>query len=71
MNTPMDESLNFCTPNIRPKAPPKKTSSDMPGVMCAKTPVCTPIQAPSTVGSIDSASSQYVLRSTLFESTTP
>jgi hypothetical protein len=58
MKTPTAESLNCCTANIRPIAPPKNTRIDMPGDRCAKAPVVTPIQAPSTVGISDSVSSQ-------------
>ena len=36
----------------------------MPAPIVLMIPVLTPIQAPSTVGTIDRASSQYVLRRT-------
>ncbi len=41
-----------------------KTMKLMPTPMVVIKPVDTPIHAPSTVGTIDSASSQYVLRNT-------
>ena len=56
--TPAAEFLVFSMANMKPKAPARKTIRPMPGDMAAAMPVCTPIQAPSTVGTIDSASSQ-------------
>ena len=56
--TPAAEFLVFSMANMKANAPPRKTIALMPTPSVATTPVLTPIQAPSTVGSIDSASSQ-------------
>ncbi len=56
--TPAAEFFVFSIANIRPKAPPRNTIMVMPGPIAATIPVLTPIHAPSTVGTIDSASSQ-------------
>ncbi|MCY1374328.1 hypothetical protein D9M69_616640 [compost metagenome] len=56
--TPAAEFLVFSMANMKPKAPPRKTIRPRPPVRLAVMPVATPIQAPSTVGSMDSASSQ-------------
>ena len=56
--TPMLEFLNFSMANIKPNAPAKKTMVLTPMPILAITPVVTPIQAPSTVGTNDKASSQ-------------
>ena len=56
--TPAAEFLVFSIANMKPKAPTRKTIRPMPGDMARAMPVLTPIQAPSTVGTIDSASSQ-------------
>ena len=56
--TPVADSLVFSMANIRPKAPTRNTIMLMPGLIAAMMPVVTPIHAPSTVGTIDSASSQ-------------
>jgi hypothetical protein len=49
---------------MKPNAPARNTMALMPGPIARVMPVVTPIHAPSTVGTIDSASSQYVLRRT-------
>ena len=56
--TPAAEFLVFSIANMKPKAPARNTMTLMPAPMVAMMPVATPIQAPSTVGTIDSASSQ-------------
>ena len=56
--TPAAEFLVFSIANMKPNAPPRKTTSPIPGDIMLAMPVVTPIQAPSTVGTIDSASSQ-------------
>ena len=56
--TPAAEFLVFSIANMKPKAPTRNTIRLRPGDMAAASPVETPIQAPSTVGTIDSASSQ-------------
>ncbi|MCY1378179.1 hypothetical protein D9M69_657920 [compost metagenome] len=56
--TPAAEFLVFSIANMKPKAPPKKTIRPSPPVSERVMPVLTPIQAPSTVGSRLSASSQ-------------
>ena len=56
--TPAAEFLVFSIANMKPKAPPRNTMALMPMPRPATMPVCTPIQAPSTVGRSDSASSQ-------------
>ncbi len=56
--TPAEESFVFSIANMKPNAPPRNTIALMPMPSEATMPVCTPIQAPSTVGIIDSASSQ-------------
>ena len=58
IGTPAAESLVFSIAYMKPKAPTRKTISPMPGDIARARPVETPIQAPSTVGTIDSASSQ-------------
>ena len=62
--TPAAEFLVFSIANMNANAPPRKTIALMPWPITLVMPVVTPIHAPSTVGTIDSASSQYVLRST-------
>ena len=54
--TPVAEFLNFSMANMKPKAPAKKMIKLMPVPIRAMMPVDTPIQAPSTVGIIDTAS---------------
>ena len=49
---------------MKPNAPAMKTTKLIISPIEATMPVVTPTQAPRTVGTIDSASSQYVLRST-------
>ncbi len=66
--TPAAESLVFWIANMKPNAPPRKTIRPRPPVSGAVMPVATPSQAPSTVGIMLSASSQYVLRRTLLRS---
>ena len=66
--TPAAEFFVFSIANIKPKAPPRKTIRLMPGPIAPTMPVLTPIHAPSTVGTIESASSQYVLRRTRLRS---
>ncbi len=56
--TPAADSLVFSMAYMKPKAPPRNTIRPMPGDMAREKPVETPIQAPRTVGTIDSASSQ-------------
>ncbi|MDT4867546.1 hypothetical protein FQZ97_1024650 [compost metagenome] len=56
--TPAAEFFVFSMANMKPKAPPRKTISPRPPPRLAVMPVCTPTQAPSTVGSMDNASSQ-------------
>ncbi|MOA69076.1 hypothetical protein D3C78_1970510 [compost metagenome] len=56
--TPAAEFLVFSMAYMKPKAPPRNTMMPMPGDMARVRPVATPSQAPSTVGTIDSASSQ-------------
>ena len=56
--TPAAEFLVFSIANMKAKAPPRNTIALMPAPSVAIAPVETPIQAPSTVGTIDSASSQ-------------
>jgi len=56
--TPAAECLVFSMANMKPKAPPMKTSRPTKPVRPAVMPVATPTQAPSTVGSRLSASSQ-------------
>ena len=56
--TPAAEFLVFSMANMKPKAPARKTIRPIPGDIDRASPVDTPIQAPSTVGTIDSASSQ-------------
>ncbi len=58
IGTPAAEFLNFSIANMKPKAPAMNTIRPMPGDIARAMPVCTPSQAPSTVGTIDSASSQ-------------
>jgi len=58
IGTPAAEFLVFSIANMKPKAPARKTTRLMPGDIRLAMPVDTPIQAPSTVGTIDSASSQ-------------
>ncbi len=56
--TPAAEFLVFSIANMKPKAPARKTTIEMPGDIARARPVERPSQAPSTVGTIDSASSQ-------------
>ena len=56
--TPVAEFLVFSIANMKPNAPAMKTMKLMPAPSVATMPVATPTQAPSTVGTIDSASSQ-------------
>ncbi len=56
--TPAAWSLYFSIANIKPNAPTKNTIVLMPTPIALISPVDTPIQAPSTVGTIESASSQ-------------
>ena len=56
--TPAADSFVFSMANMKPNAPARNTTSPMPGDMALARPVDTPSQAPSTVGTIDSASSQ-------------
>ncbi|XQU70286.1 hypothetical protein OJJOAM_003017 [Cupriavidus sp. H18C1] len=57
--TPMALFLVFSIAKKKPKAIARNRISDRPGLAAMKLkPVATPIQAPSTVGTIDSASSQ-------------
>ena len=56
--TPAAEFLVFSMANMKPKAPPRNSTKPSPGDRAAENPVATPAQAPSTVGTIDSASSQ-------------
>ena len=56
--TPAAEFLVFSIANMKPNAPARKTMKLMPAPIAATMPVLTPIQAPSTVGTIESASSQ-------------
>ena len=57
IGTPAAEFLNFSIANMKPNAPTMKTTRPIIGERAEAMPVCTPIHAPSTVGSIDSASS--------------
>jgi len=59
-NTPTELSLVRSMANMKPKAIAKNASRLMAGLVAAKSekPVATPTHAPSTVGTIDSASSQ-------------
>ena len=56
--TPAAEFLVFSMANMKAKAPPRKTIVLMPTPSVAMAPVVMPTQAPSTVGTIDNASSQ-------------
>ena len=56
--TPAAEFLVFSIAKMKPKAPAMKTMKLMPAPIVDMKPVATPTQAPSTVGTIDSASSQ-------------
>ena len=56
--TPAAEFLVFSMAYMKPKAPTRNTTRPTPGVRARAMPVLTPIQAPSTVGTIDRASSQ-------------
>src|SRR6218665_1458605 len=56
--TPVDEFFVFSMANMKPNAPARNTMAPMPPDSDAMMPVLTPIQAPSTVGTIDSARSQ-------------
>ena len=56
--TPVDEFFVFSTANIRPKAPTRNTIMLVPAPIAAMIPVATPIHAPSTVGTRETASSQ-------------
>jgi hypothetical protein len=58
IGTPAAEFLVFSMANMKPKAPAKKTIRPMPGVIDRAMPLVRPIQAPRTVGTMDSASSQ-------------
>src|SRR5690606_34306721 len=71
--TPSELFLFFSMANIRPKAPTRNTMALRPGLapITWLMPVYRPTAAPRTVGTRDSASSQYVLRSTLFRTTSP
>ena len=57
-STPVDESLVFSIAYMKPNAPARKTIMLSPPPMAAVMPVDTPTQAPSTVGTIDSANNQ-------------
>ncbi len=56
--TPAAEFLVFSIANMKPNAPPRNSIRPMPGDSAAEKPVAMPTQAPSTVGIIDSDSSQ-------------
>ena len=56
--TPAAEFLVFSMAYMKPKAPPMKTIRPKPPLSDCVMPVATPIQAPSTVGSMLRASSQ-------------
>ena len=56
--TPAAEFLVFSMANMKPNAPPRNTMRPRPPVSERVMPVLTPTQAPSTVGSRLSASSQ-------------
>jgi hypothetical protein len=58
IGTPAAEFLFFSIANMKPKAPTRKTIRPMPGVSMRLMPNAMPTQAPSTVGTIDKASSQ-------------
>ena len=58
MGTPAAEFLNFSIANMKPNAPARNTIRPMPGVRIRLMPMLMPTQAPSTVGTIDSAKSQ-------------
>ncbi|KAK0357874.1 hypothetical protein LTR94_037646, partial [Friedmanniomyces endolithicus] len=58
--TPRPESLFFSMAHMKPKATARKITKPMMPVKAM--PKDMPATAPSTVGIIDSASSQYVLR---------
>ncbi len=59
-STPRPLSFVFSMANMKPNAIARNAMKLMAGLVAAKSenPVVTPIQAPSTVGTIDSASSQ-------------
>ena len=63
--TPAAEFLVFSMAYMKPKAPARNTTMPRPPPSERVMPVVTPIQAPNTVGTRLSASSQYVLRNTL------
>ena len=56
--TPAAEFLFFSIRYMKPKAPTMKTIRPVKPVKERVRPVLTPIQAPSTVGTMESASSQ-------------
>ena len=56
--TPAAEFLVFSIAKMKPKMPARKSTKPMMPPMYWVMPVATPIQAPSTVGSRLSASSQ-------------
>ena len=56
--TPAAEFLVRSMANMKAKAPPRKTMAPMPGDIDLAMPVTRPTQAPSTVGTMDRASSQ-------------
>ena len=58
IGTPAEEFLFFSIAKMKAKAPPRKTMALIPAPIVAMMPVATPTQAPSTVGTIDRASSQ-------------
>ena len=58
MGTPAALFLNLSIANMKPNAPTRNTIRPMPPVSDLLRPNCTPTQAPNTVGTIDSASSQ-------------
>ena len=56
--TPVAEFLVFSIANMKPKAPPRNTTKPRPPPSDLVMPVATPSQAPRTVGTMLSASSQ-------------
>ena len=58
IGTPAAEFLVFSIAYMKPKAPTRKTIRPIPGDIARDKPLLTPIHAPSTVGTIDKASSQ-------------
>lgn len=62
--TPAEECLVFSIAKMKPRAPARNTTRPTPGERARATPVVSPIHAPRTVGTMDRARSQYVLRKT-------